>query len=226
MKIILPAYLGPQDIPRTSSSNFPRTSPKYPFWPFWGCPNLTFWGRPNLTFWGRPEKISRGRSNLMFNERPWDVDSGPPQNVLKTSPRRSTEYSNFFNFSFRIYSIDQIYLRAFQHSNCIENPVKLLIWSIFCKISYLIFSINFFCERSSSQKLDWVLNIPLILSSNVICHAYSMPNQDFQAWCISHMSFKCWGEMDWQKIIIQKDIIHYFKYREFSGVFTINDQFW
>ena len=140
MKIILPAYLGPQDVPRTSSSNFPRTSPKYPFWPFWGCPNLTFWGRPNLTFWGRPEKISRRRSNLMFNERPWDVDSGPPQNFLKTSPRRSTEYSNFFNFSFRIYSIDQIYLRAFQHSNCIENPVKLLIWSIFCKISYLIFS--------------------------------------------------------------------------------------
>ena len=119
MKIILPAYLDPQDVPRTSSSNFPRTSPKYPFWPFWGCPNLTSWRRSNLT----------------FNGRPWEVDSGPLQNVLKTSPRRSTEYSKCFNFSFRIYSIDQIHLRAFQHSNCIENPVKLLIWSIFCKIS-------------------------------------------------------------------------------------------
>ena len=29
--------------------------------------------------------------------------------------------------------------------------------------------------------------------------------------------------MDWQKSIIQKDIIYYFKYREFSGIFTIND---
>ena len=30
--------------------------------------------------------------------------------------------------------------------------------------------------------------------------------------------------MDWQKSILQKDkIIYYFKYREFSGIFTIND---
>ena len=29
--------------------------------------------------------------------------------------------------------------------------------------------------------------------------------------------------MDWKKIIMQKDIIYYFKYREFSGIFTIND---
>ena len=29
--------------------------------------------------------------------------------------------------------------------------------------------------------------------------------------------------MDWQKSIIQKDIIYYFKYREFSGIFAIND---
>ena len=28
--------------------------------------------------------------------------------------------------------------------------------------------------------------------------------------------------MDWRKIVLQKDI-HYFKYREFSGIFTIND---
>ena len=30
-------------------------------------------------------------------------------------------------------------------------------------------AVNFFCERNLSQKLDWVLNMPLILSSNVIC---------------------------------------------------------
>ena len=40
----------------------------------------------------------------------------------------------FFSFSFRTCLIDQIYLKAFQHTRCIENPVKLLWWSIFCKI--------------------------------------------------------------------------------------------
>ena len=29
--------------------------------------------------------------------------------------------------------------------------------------------------------------------------------------------------MDWQKSILQKDITYYSKYREFSGIFTIND---
>ena len=29
---------------------------------------------------------------------------------------------------------------------------------------------------------------------------------------------------DWRKGIIQEDIIYYFKYREFSGIFTMNDQ--
>ena len=29
--------------------------------------------------------------------------------------------------------------------------------------------------------------------------------------------------MDWQKSIIQRDIIYYFKYQEFSGMFAINN---
>ena len=29
--------------------------------------------------------------------------------------------------------------------------------------------------------------------------------------------------MDWQKSMLQKNIIYYFKYQEFSGIFTIND---
>ena len=36
------------------------------------------------------------------------------------------------------------------------------------------------------------------------------------------MFFICLGETDWQESIIQK--AYYFKYREFSGIFTINDQ--
>ena len=120
-----PANIGPQDVSRTSPSNFPRTSPKDPIWPSRR--------RPNLTSWGRLETTSRGRPNLTFK--------GRPQNVLRTSPRRPSGYSDldvpkfFFNFCFRTYSIDQIYLKAFQHSRYIENPANLLRWRIFCKIS-------------------------------------------------------------------------------------------
>ena len=74
--------IGPQDVPRTSSSNVPRTSPKDPI--------SSLRGRPDLTSWGRPEMTSRGLINL-------------------TSPSTQTWMSKvFFNFSFRNYSIDQI----------------------------------------------------------------------------------------------------------------------
>ena len=115
-------------------------------------------GRPNLTPWGRTEMTSRGRPNLTFKGRPWEADSERPLEDRQST--RTWMCQNLFNFSFRTYSIDQIYLKAFQHSRCIENPVKHLRWSIFCKISWWVF---------------------------------------------------------------QKYIIYYFKYREFSGIFTIND---
>ena len=35
-------------------------------------------------------------------------------------------------------------------------------------------AVNYFCERTSSKKLDWVLNTSLILSNNVIWHAYRL----------------------------------------------------
>ena len=89
-----PANIGPQDVPRTSPSNVPRTSPEDPIWPSSGRPDLTFRGRPNLTSWGRPEITSRGCLNLTFKWRPWEVDSGRPQDVFRTSPRGPSEYSN------------------------------------------------------------------------------------------------------------------------------------
>ena len=113
------ANIGPQDVSKTSPSNVPRAFPKDPIWPSWRRPNLTFKGRP------------------------WEIGSECPQDVLRTSSRgfklrvlKLACPSTFFvNFSYKIYSIDQIYLKAFQHSRCTENPVKLLRWRIFCKIS-------------------------------------------------------------------------------------------
>ena len=40
------ANIGPQDVPKTSPSNFPRTSPKEPIWPSW---DVLIWD-PG-TFW-------------------------------------------------------------------------------------------------------------------------------------------------------------------------------
>ena len=100
-----PANIGPQDVPRTPPSNVPRTSPKDPILPSRKCPDLTSRGRPNLT--------SRGRLNLTFKGRPWQIDSGRPQDALRTSLEdlQSTQTwmsKIFLNLSFRTYSIDQI----------------------------------------------------------------------------------------------------------------------
>ena len=51
-------------------------------------------GRPDLTSWGRPEMTSWGRPNLTFKGRLWEVDSGRPQDVLRTSPRRPSKHSH------------------------------------------------------------------------------------------------------------------------------------
>ena len=82
-----PANIDPQDVPWTFPSNVPWTSPKDPIWPSQERPNLTSWGYPEMTF--------RGRPNLTFKGRSWEVDSGRPQDVLRTFPRGSSEYSTW-----------------------------------------------------------------------------------------------------------------------------------
>ena len=128
-----PANMGLQDVSRTPPSNVHRTSPKDTMWPSRGRPDLTSQGRPNLS--------SRGRLNLIFKGRPWEVDSGCPRTFSGHSLEdlQSTHtwmsQKKIFNFSFRTYSINQIYLKAIQHSRYIENSMKLLRCSIFSKIS-------------------------------------------------------------------------------------------
>ena len=135
-------------VPTTSGGRPPSTSQGPPLKilfdrlgdvPIWHPGDVSIWRPKDVPIW-HPEMTSMGRLNLTFQGRPWEVDSGRPQDVLRTSPRGPSEYSNldiqkFVNFSFRTYSIDQIYLKTFHHSRCNENPVKLLRWSIFSKIS-------------------------------------------------------------------------------------------
>ena len=114
---------------RTSQGRLPPTST--------GRPLKILFDRPDLTSRGRPNLLSRGGPNLMSKRRSCEVDSRRPQDVLSMSPKGTSEYSNLdiSIFSFRTYSIDQIYLKVFQHSRFIENLKILLRSSIFSKIS-------------------------------------------------------------------------------------------
>ena len=63
----------------------------------------------------------------------------------------------------------------------------------------------------------------LILSSNVIWHAYRSVSEnkifrlDVPSIC------PLYGGMHWQKVVLQKDKMYYFKYREIEGIFTIDN---
>ena len=69
--------------------------------------------------------------------------------------------------------------------------------------------------------------MPLILSSNVIWHAYRFIAETkifrlgVSLICLLFVKEEWTGK----KSITQKGIIYYFKYREFPGIFAINDQF-
>ena len=140
VKLTQPANIGSQDVQRTSPSKVLRTSLKDAIWPSRGRPDLTSRGRPNR----RPDDVLKWRPGNILIWRSRDVSGRLIREVTRTllgRPLEDLQNSQTwmsqlcFNFSFRTYSIDQIYLKVFQHSRCIENPVKLLRWTIFCKIS-------------------------------------------------------------------------------------------
>ena len=81
-----PKYIGPQDVLGTSPTNVPRTFLKDPISPPQGRPNLKLRSCPYITSWGRPY--------LMFKGHPWEVDSGCPQDVHRTSPGGPSKYAN------------------------------------------------------------------------------------------------------------------------------------
>ena len=140
-KLTKPANIGPQDVPSTSPSNIPRTSPKDPIWPSRGRPDLTpenvpIWCPGDVLKWRAGDVLicrsGYWTSRRLIRDIPRTFSGCPLEDFQSTQTWMS---QNFFFFSFRTYSIDQIYLTPFQHSRCIENPVKRLRWSIFCKSS-------------------------------------------------------------------------------------------
>ena len=122
-----PANIGPQDVRKMSLSNVPRTSPKDPIWPSRGRPN---WRPRNVLKW-RPGDV------LIWRSR--DVPGRLTRDVHRTFSGRHLEELEstqaWMSKSFFQNLFDWTNVKAFQHSRCIDNPVKLLRWSIFCEIS-------------------------------------------------------------------------------------------
>ena len=103
--------------------------------------------------------------------------------------------------------------------------MKLLRWIIFSKIGYNdSLAVNYFCERTSSLKLDWILNMPVILSSNVIWHAYSLIAETKVFRLGVSLICLLYVKKEWigKKVYYRK--IYYFKCQECLGMFPINDQ--
>ena len=120
---------------------------------------MTSWGRPPPKSPGRPLKIlfdrpgdvsvwrlghvAIWRPGDVLKWRPWDVliwrSRDVPGRLIRDVPRTFSEHSNLdaqniFQLFFQNL-FDWPNLKVFKHSKCIENPVKLQRWSIFCKIS-------------------------------------------------------------------------------------------
>ena len=137
------AIIGPQDVWRTSPPTSRRRSLKILFD---RLGDVLIWGPGDVLIW-RPWDVLKWRPGDVLIWCSRDVPGRSIQDVPRTFLGRSIEdsnleYSNFdvpafflFNFSSRTFSINQIYLKSFQHSRCIENPVNLLRWRSFCKIN-------------------------------------------------------------------------------------------
>ena len=138
------AIIGPQDVSRTYPPTSRRRSLKILFDRLgdvliWSSGDVLIWRPWDVLKW-RPGDVliwcSRNVPGRSIRDVPWTFSG-------RSIEDSNLEYSNFdvpaffffFNFSSRTFSINQIYLKSFQHSRCIENQVKLLRRRSFCKIN-------------------------------------------------------------------------------------------
>ena len=120
-------------VPRTSRGRPPSSSPGRPLKVLCDYPgDVPNWRPGEVPIW-RPGDISKWRPGDVLIWRLWEVVSGCPQDVLRTSPRRPWKhiigtiwghrwmFLNFFLFFFfGTFLIDQIYLKAIHWSfSCI-----------------------------------------------------------------------------------------------------------
>ena len=132
LEVTWPENINLQDVPRTVPSSVSRTSTKDPIC---HCVDVRNWRPGEVLIWSFEDALKwHPEDALIWRSRnlPW-----------RTFKARISDYVGLsvgcpkicFNFSFQTYSVDQIYLKAIQHSRCTENPIELLRWSLFCEIS-------------------------------------------------------------------------------------------
>ena len=136
IKYIQPENIGTQDVPRMSRGRPLLTSPGRPLKILFDRPgDIPIWRPRDVLKW-RPGDFLIWRSRDVLGRLIRDVPGTFSGHALEDLQCTQTWMSQtFFNYFFRTYSIDQIYLKAFQHSRCTENPVKIQRWSIFSKIN-------------------------------------------------------------------------------------------
>ena len=125
------ANIGPQDVPRTSHSNVPRTYPKDPIWPSRGRNDLM--SQSDVLKW-RPGDILIWRSRDVPGRLIRDVPRTFTGRPLEDLESTQTWMSNFF----LTFLSDLIRLTESKSISTLKEywePSKLLRWSIFCKIS-------------------------------------------------------------------------------------------
>ena len=71
-------------------------------------------------------------------------------------------FLNLFDWPY-LYKSNSVFKVSLEHR-------RISKMELFCEISEWLLSANYFSVRTSSENVDWVLNTPLILSSNVIWH--------------------------------------------------------
>ena len=128
-------------------------------------PASKYWspGRPTPTISGRPLRI-------LFNH-PGDVPIWRPlEDLQNTSLGQSEAISWMLLFSFlNLFDWPYLYKSNSVFKVCLEHR-RISKMELFCEISEWLLSVNYFSVRTSSENVDWVLDTPLILSSNVIWH--------------------------------------------------------
>ena len=149
-QITQPANIGSQDVPRDVS----KWRPRY----------VRFWRRRDV-----PGRLIRDVPTTF---------SGCPLEDLENASEGwcGVICWKFLSLFFLLFFRNLFDLSNLSKSNSILKVYLEPSWTskmeLFGEIGWWLLAVNYFRERTSSQKLDWGLNTLLILFSNVVWHGY------------------------------------------------------
>ena len=187
----------------TSRGRPPPTSPEHPLKilfdrpqdvPIW-CPVDIPICLPGDALEWRPGDVliwrSRDVPGRLIRDVPRTFSGRPLEDQTQTEYSNSDVPAVFVTFLSEVIRLTKCILKHFNIQGVLRTSWNFKDGAFSAKLVNEFLVVHLFCERTSSEKLDWVFNMSLILSSNIVLHAYRLIAEDFQAWCISHMPFIC-----------------------------------